>query len=256
MAVTIRPLIAGNWKMNGMRSSLGEAQAVAAALDASLSQLSVDVMLAPPATLILALSLSLANSRLSIAGQDCHPAAAGAHTGDVSAEMLRDAGAAAVIVGHSERRSNHAETSAMVRAKAAAAHRAGMTAIICVGETLGERNANLTLDVVQRQLADSIPPGSTAADTVIAYEPVWAIGTGLTAAAADVAPVHATIRSDLTRVFGDEGRMMRILYGGSVKPDNAATLLAVGDVNGLLVGGASLTAREFLAILGTYNSHV
>lgn len=255
MAVTIRPLVAGNWKMNGLRSSLGEAHAVAAALAGPLAHLPIDVMLALPATLIFALSSSLGHSRLAIAGQDCHAAASGAHTGDLAAEMLRDAGAAAVIVGHSERRSDHRETSAMVRAKAAAAHRAGLIAIICVGETLGERNADLTLTVVKLQLAHSLPPGCTAENTVIAYEPVWAIGTGLTATAVDVALVHAAIRSDLTREIGDEGRKIRILYGGSVKPDNAAMLLAIGDVNGLLVGGASLTARDFLAILGAYRGH-
>jgi triosephosphate isomerase len=184
-----------------------------------------------------------------VGGQDCHAAANGAHTGDISAEMLKDAGAAAVIVGHSERRADHAERDADVRAKVLAARRAGLTAIVCLGETAGERRAGLTLAVVGRQLAASLPDKATAADTVLAYEPVWAIGTGLTPTPADVAEVHRFLRSALAQRYAAEGRAMRILYGGSVKPDNARTLLAIDDVNGALVGGASLKADDFIAII-------
>lgn len=179
-------------------------------------------------------------------------AIAGAHTGDVSAEMLQDAGATAVIVGHSERRADHAETDRMVRSKAAAAHRAGLAAIVCVGETAGERRAGLTLAIVGRQLAGSLPDGAKAANTVVAYEPVWAIGTGLTPTPADVAEVHAFIRQALLARYGGEGTRMRILYGGSVKPENAKQLMAVANVNGALVGGASLKAKDFLGVVGAY----
>lgn len=178
----------------------------------------------------------------------------GAHTGDISAEMLRDAGATAVIVGHSERRADHGETDAAVQAKAEAAHRAGLIAIVCVGETKDERVGGATLTVVGRQVQGSLPNGCTAENTVIAYEPVWAIGTGLTPTVDDVAEVHGAIRRDLAARFGDEGRKMRILYGGSVKPDNAKALMSVGDVNGALVGGASLKASDFLAILRAYET--
>jgi triosephosphate isomerase len=207
-------------------------------------------MICPPATLGAALARAAAGSRLLVGGQDCHAAASGAHTGDISAEMLKDAGAAAVIVGHSERRADHGERDAEVRAKAAAAHRAGLTAIVCVGETAGERKAGLTLAVVARQLAGSLPAKPSARDTVIAYEPVWAIGTGLTPTTADVAEVHAFLRRALGERLGAEGEAMRILYGGSVKPDNARALLSVSNVNGALVGGASLKADDILAIIG------
>lgn len=253
-ATQIRPLIAGNWKMNGVRSSLTEAVAVRDSLAGALSGLDVDVMIAPPATLIPVLSAGLTGGRVGLAGQDCHAKANGAHTGDVSAEMLADAGAGAVILGHSERRADHGETSAEVRAKAQAAHRAGLIAIVCVGETQGERAAGLTLGVVSRQLKGSLPENCTAANTVIAYEPVWAIGTGLTPTPADVAIVHEAIRADLTKLFGEQGRLMRILYGGSVKPDNAAVLMRVENVNGALVGGASLKASDFLAIVRAYEA--
>jgi len=242
----VRPLIAGNWKMNGVAAWLDEARRVSEALSQPGG---ADVMICPPATLISAMAAKASGSRLLIGGQDCHVAASGAHTGDLSAEMLKDAGAAAVIVGHSERRSDHGETSAEVRRKAMAAHRAGLMAIVCIGETAGERRAGLTLQVVGRQLAASVPDSATAADTVVAYEPVWAIGTGLTASTQDVAEVHAHLRTALVTRFGDNGRAMRILYGGSVKPDNARALLAVPDVNGALVGGASLKASDFLAIV-------
>jgi len=192
----------------------------------------------------------LEGSPVLLGGQDCHTEQAGAFTGDIAAEMLADTGAKAVIVGHSERRSMHGELDRTVRAKASAAHRAGLTAIVCVGETAGERAAGLTEMVVCRQLEGSLPDGAKAGNTVVAYEPVWAIGTGLTATTADVARVHAAIRRALTARFGTEGAAMRILYGGSVKPSNAAELLAVADVNGALVGGASLKASDFLGIVG------
>lgn len=252
MNTGIRPLVAGNWKMNGVKAALKEALSVRAALAAEGDGIAADAMLAPPATLLMVMAEACRGGAIAFAGQDCHVAASGAHTGDISADMLRDAGAVAVIVGHSERRADHSEKSAVVAAKATAAHAAGLTAIVCVGETLGERHAGLTLSVVARQLANSLPVGCTAANTTIAYEPVWAIGTGLTPSVADVAAVHTSIRHDLKRLFPADGAAMRILYGGSVKPDNAAALLAADHVNGALVGGASLKADDFLAILRTY----
>jgi len=248
----IRPLVAGNWKMNGLTAAMTEAKAVAEQLKSGAGGGLADVMICPPATLLQPLASSLAGTGLAAGGQDCHAKASGAHTGDVSAEMLADAGASAVIVGHSERRSDHGETSRAVRAKAEAAHRAGLVAIVCIGETAGERRAELTLRVVARQLQDSLPDAATAANTVVAYEPVWAIGTGLIPTLADVAEVHAAIRSDLTKRFAGEGAAMRILYGGSVKPDNAKELMSVANVNGALVGGASLKAADFLGIIRAY----
>jgi triosephosphate isomerase len=247
----IRPLVAGNWKMNGLRAALAESAAVGGALP-GIGKSAPDVMICPPATLLAQLAWASRGSALILGGQDCHPAASGAHTGDVSAEMLKDAGAAAVIVGHSERRADHGELDRIVRAKATAAHRAGLTAIVCIGETKGERLADLTLNVVNRQLAASLPESTTAENTVVAYEPIWAIGTGLTPAASDVAEIHAAIRKNLESRFGVTGRSIRILYGGSVKPDNAKELLALPNVNGALVGGASLKAADFLAIIGAY----
>lgn len=246
---TIRPLVAGNWKMNGMRTALAEAGGVKAGITGAIH---ADVMLCPPATLVAALADAARGSALQVGGQDCHVAASGAHTGDISAEMLKDAGATAVIVGHSERRADHGETDAIVKAKAEAAHRAGLMAIVCVGETADERKAGQTLEVVGRQLAGSLPKDATAATTVIAYEPVWAIGTGLTPTAADVAEVHAFMRKLLVEKIGSEGQAMRLLYGGSVKPSNAKELMAVANVNGALVGGASLKAADFLGIIGAY----
>ncbi len=253
-ACKIRPLVAGNWKMNGLKASLAEAMAVGDAMGGPLSSLAVDVMIAPPATLLMVMSEACRGLKVAFSGQDCHASASGAHTGDISAGMLKQAGASAVIVGHSERRADHGETDAVVKAKAVAVHRAGLTAIVCIGETLGERNAELTLAVVSRQLKNSLPDGCTAGNTVVAYEPVWAIGTGLTPTPADVAEVHASIRRDVVARFGSCGVEMRILYGGSVKPDNAKTLLAVEHVNGALVGGASLKASDFLAIIRSYES--
>lgn len=248
----IRPLVAGNWKMNGLGQATAEAKAVAEQLAKGVGAGAADVMICPPATLLAPLAAALAGSAVSVGGQDCHAKASGAHTGDVAAEMLADAGATAVIVGHSERRSDHGETSRVVRAKAEAAYRAKLVAIVCIGETAGERRAELTLQVVARQLKDSLPDTATAANTVVAYEPVWAIGTGLTPTAADVALVHAAIRAALSARFGSEGAAMRILYGGSVKPDNAKELLSVANVDGALVGGASLKAIDFLGIIKAY----
>lgn len=245
----IRPLVAGNWKMNGLAGSLAEARRVRDRLARPDFAPGVDVMICPPATLLSALCGEAAGSRVLVGAQDCHSAPSGAHTGDISAEMIKDAGAGAVIVGHSERRSDHGERSSEVREKAAAAHRAGLTAIVCIGETAGERQAGLTLDVVARQLEQSLPDGATASNLVVAYEPVWAIGTGLTPTAADVAQVHAHVRRGLAGRFGAEGSRMRILYGGSVKPANARELMGVAEVNGALVGGASLKADDFIAIV-------
>lgn len=220
-------------------------------VDAALAA-RADVLVCPPATLIMAFAERARGSTVAVGAQDCHPKPSGAHTGDLSAEMLRDAGATAVIVGHSERRADHGETNELVRAKAEAALRAGLTAIVCVGETKAERDAGRTLAVVEEQLRGSVPDGATPANTVIAYEPVWAIGTGLTPTVADVAEVHGMIRRELVRRFGDRAGTTRILYGGSVKPDNAALLLGAADVDGALVGGASLKATDFLNIAKAY----
>jgi triosephosphate isomerase (TIM) len=246
MTDAIRPLIAGNWKMNGLKSSLGEFEAMLAGAGALATK--ADLLVCPPATLIAAFADKARGSKLAVGGQDCHPKPSGAHTGDLSAEMLADAGASAVIVGHSERRADHGEGDALVRQKAEAAWRAGLTAIVCVGETREQRDAGRTLDIVGGQLNGSLPDGSTAANLVVAYEPVWAIGTGLTPTVQDVEQVHRFIRGVLTDRFNGEGGRIRILYGGSVKPSNAAELLRVADVNGALVGGASLKASDFLAI--------
>ncbi len=246
---SIRPLAAGNWKMNGTKASLAEIAAIAAA--ASSEAGGADVLICPPATLIAA-AVEGAGGKIAIGGQDCHAKASGAHTGDISAEQLRDCGAAFVIVGHSERRADHGETDETVRAKAEAALRAGMVAIVCVGETQLQREAGQTLAVVGGQLAGSLPHGATAGNLVVAYEPVWAIGTGLTPTLADVAEVHHFIRHELIDLMPGEGAGARILYGGSVKPANARELMGVEHVNGALVGGASLTAKDFLGIAGVY----
>jgi len=245
-ARTRRPLIAGNWKMNGLAASGAELQAMIAA-SAPLAN-KVDLLICPPATLVAAFAVRARGSVVAVGGQDCHPAPSGAHTGDVSAEMLKDAGAWFVIVGHSERRADHGETDQVVNAKASAAWRAGLTAVLCVGETRAERDKGQALDVVGRQLAASVPDGAIAENLVIAYEPVWAIGTGLTPTVKDVEQVHGFIREKLKGRFPTEGGQMRILYGGSVKPSNAAELLSVANVNGALIGGASLKAADFLAI--------
>jgi triosephosphate isomerase (TIM) len=247
MTDAIRPLIAGNWKMNGVKGSLAEFEAMLQGASAVAGK--ADLLVCPPATLIAAFAEKARGAKtLAVGAQDCHPEASGAHTGDISAEMLADAGATAIIVGHSERRADHGETDALVRQKAEAAWRAGLVAIVCVGETRRERDAEKTLDVCGGQLAGSLPDGSTAGNLVVAYEPVWAIGTGLTPTPGDVEQVHRFIRDSLTGRFNDEGARIRILYGGSVKPSNAAELMAVANVNGALVGGASLKAADFLAI--------
>jgi triosephosphate isomerase len=242
-----KALIAGNWKMNGLAASLSEARALAEALaaDAALCR----VALCPPATLIAQMNWALKGSSVEIGGQDCHPDASGAHTGDISAEMLADAGAALVIVGHSERRADHAETDAIVKAKAEAALRAGLEPIICVGESLAERKAGRALDVVIGQIDGSVPADIGDRAFAVAYEPVWAIGTGLTPTPAEIAEVHAAIRAALKRKLGAAGETAPILYGGSVKPANAVEILAIPDVGGALVGGASLKAADFLQIV-------
>ncbi|MFO1122471.1 MAG: triose-phosphate isomerase [Hyphomicrobiales bacterium] len=244
-----RALVAGNWKMNGSVAMLKEPRLLAAMLKDV--KLKCDVMVCPPALIARRVKSILKGSRIKMGGQDCHWAASGAHTGDISAEMLKEAGASAVIVGHSERRTNHGETDEIVAKKAAAAHRAGLKAIICIGETLDERKANKTLDVLTRQIKGSIPAGATADNTVIAYEPVWAIGTGLTPTTAEVAEAHAHIRKELADVVAAAAET-RILYGGSVKGSNAAELMAAPNVNGALVGGASLKAADFLGIIKVY----
>lgn len=251
-----KPLIAGNWKMNGLGAALAEIEALRAGLGDGTAASAVDIMICPPATLIGAMAKSVEGSPLAVGGQDCHAKASGAFTGDISAPMLADSGASAVIVGHSERRSLHGERDSDVKAKAVAAHAAGLQAIICIGETAGERRLDLTLDVIARQLARSLPGGVTAANTVIAYEPVWAIGTGLTPTLADIAEVHRFIRVKLIELCGESVALqIRILYGGSVKPENAAEILTIEGVDGALVGGASLVARDFLAIISALGKH-
>ncbi len=241
----MRQLIAGNWKMNGTSASLAEIEAVARVMTDSPPV--CDVLICPPATLIVR-AVSAAKGRVAIGAQDCHAEISGAFTGNISAEMLKDAGAGAVIVGHSERRQYYGETNAQVAAKAKAAWRAGLTAIICIGETEGERLDGHALHVCSKQLGESVPQGMSAQNTAIAYEPVWAIGTGRTPTNDEIAQVHAHIRDDLKQCFGAEGEKVRILYGGSVKPSNAKEILALDNVGGSLVGGASLKAVDFSAI--------
>lgn len=245
-----RPLVAGNWKMNGSVAMLREPRLLAGMLKDV--KLKCDVMVCPPAVLARRVKSILKGSRIKVGGQDCHWNPHGAHTGDISAEMLKEAGCSAVIVGHSERRTHHREADEVVQQKAVAAHRAGLTAIICIGETLDERKAGKTLEVLTKQIVGSVPKDSTAANTVIAYEPVWAIGTGLTASLAEVTEAHAHVRAELEKLLGHEGHSMRILYGGSVKPSNAAELMGAPNVNGALVGGASLKAADFLGIIKVY----
>jgi triosephosphate isomerase len=251
MTPGIRPLVAGNWKMNGTGASLNELMTIANGFKGELEEVA-DALVCVPATLLARASEVLAGSPVHAGGEDCHAEESGAHTGDVSAEMLKDAGATHVIVGHSERRTDHGETDAVVLAKAAAAWRAGLTAIVCIGETRAEREAGSTPEVLSRQILGSVPGSATAANTVVAYEPVWAIGTGLTPTAGDVAEAHRHIRARLMEKLGPAAGKIRILYGGSVKPANARELLSVAAVDGALVGGASLKAADFLGIADAY----
>ena len=241
----MRKLAAGNWKMNGTADSLTEIAALAAATKGA----ACDILICPPATLIAQMAATAKGTDVMVGGQDCHAEVSGAHTGDISAAMLKDAGAGHVILGHSERRADHGETDADVRAKAEAAGAAGLIRVICVGETEAERDAGTTLAIIGRQLAGSIPDGATAANTVIAYEPVWAIGTGRTPTLDQIAEVHDFMRKTLTDRFGAEAKGMRLLYGGSVKPSNAAEIFATANVDGALVGGASLMAADFSQIV-------
>ena len=245
----MRKLAAGNWKMNGLAVALSEVQALTAAQPAP----ACEMLLCPPATLLSRMADVARGTALRLGGQDCHAGDAGAHTGDTSAAMLADAGAAYVILGHSERRADHGETDALVHAKALAARKAGLVSIICVGETEAARDAGQTLDVIAAQMA-SVPVDSTAADLVIAYEPVWAIGTGRTPTIAQIAEVHAFLRARLAERIGAEAGGVRLLYGGSVKPSNAAEIFAVPHVDGALVGGASLKAADFGAIVAALSA--
>ena len=242
--MALRKLIAGNWKMNGTRASLAELDAIVAA--AALND-GTDVAICPPFTLVAAAVAQA--GKVAIGGQDCHVAVKGPHTGCISADMLADAGAACVIVGHSERRADCHECDGDVRAKAEAAFAAGLIAILCVGETEAQRDEGAAGITVGEQLDGSVPPSAKAAQLVVAYEPVWAIGTGRTPSVAEVAEMHSMIRAKLIELLGQEGNGVRILYGGSVKPDNARELLSIADVDGALVGGASLTAAQFVPII-------
>jgi triosephosphate isomerase (TIM) len=237
----MKPLVAGNWKMNGTQAGLSELALIKAGAPKG-----VDLLVCPPFHLLASFS---AADVLDIGAQDCHALPSGAYTGNISAEMVRDTGAKFVIVGHSERRQYHHESDVDVSLKASAAWRAGLTAIICVGETRDERVAGEALTIIGEQLEGSVPDGATAANTVIAYEPVWAIGTGLVPSVADVTEMHEFMRNALAKRFGQE---FRLLYGGSVKPNNAKELMSLPNVNGALVGGASLKASDFLGILGAY----
>ena len=247
MTPGIRPLIAGNWKMNGTSTALDELELIGAGFSRASSD-RCDGLICVPATLISRAAAAAKATPVSLGGQDCHRNETGAHTGDISAAMLKDAGATYVIVGHSERRTDHGETDADVHAKAGAAVAAGLITIVCVGETEAERNSGQTLEVLSRQISGSVPRSALPHDTVVAYEPVWAIGTGKTATVADVGEAHQHIREQLADVVGASCEEMRILYGGSVKPANARELLAVQNVDGALVGGASLKATDFLGI--------
>jgi len=251
MTKELRPLVAGNWKMHGRMASIAEVDFLKDQL-ARHDGVRCDVMICPPAPYIAAMAHATRGSRILVGGQDCSERPDGAHTGDISAPMLADAGCEAVIVGHSERRTDHGETDDLVRLKAEAAHFAGLTAIICVGETQEQHDDGTTHDVLERQLTGSVPEGAEAMNTVIAYEPVWAIGSGCTPTVEEVAAAHALMRGLLIERFGAEGKGMRLLYGGSVKPANAAELMAVENVDGALVGGASLKGPDFWGIIEAY----
>jgi triosephosphate isomerase len=249
MARSRRPLIAGNWKMNGLRADgLALAKAVAdGARQAGWNDR--DVLVCPPATLVLAVADAVKGSGVLVGGENCHAKASGAHTGEVAAEMLRDCGATYVIVGHSERRADCGETDAIVAAKAEAAWRAGLVPIVCIGETLAEREAGKALAIVEGQVRASLPPELAGEAFCVAYEPVWAIGTGLTPTTPQIEEIHRAIRAVLNETFGEAGARAPILYGGSVKPANAEEILHAAEVGGALVGGASLKAEDFLGII-------
>jgi triosephosphate isomerase len=251
MTPDVRPFVAGNWKMNGLSDSLGEIEAMRRAVDAGEAG-AAELAVCPPATLLAQAAWKLRGGKVALGAQDCAVEASGAFTGDISAPMLKDAGATYVIVGHSERRTLHHETDELVRAKAEAAIKAGLVPIVCVGETLAEREAGQQAAVVIRQLRRSLPPGDTSETVVIAYEPVWAIGTGRTPTPGDIAAVHNGIRALVTEVGGPLRAKTRILYGGSVKPTNCQEILTLNNVDGALVGGASLKATDFLAIAAAY----
>jgi triosephosphate isomerase len=248
MKVQRRPLIAGNWKMNGLKAAGVRLAADLAGRFRESGAVSFDMLICPPFPLLFPVGEAVAGTALMLGAQDCSQLEPGAHTGDVAVAMLADAGCGFVILGHSERRQDHHERDAIVASKAGAAHRGGLTAIICVGETETQRDAGKAAEVVAAQLAGSVPDGATAANTVIAYEPVWAIGTGKNASPTDISDMHAHIRAELHSRMGDESDAVRILYGGSVKPSNAREILALEDVDGALVGGASLKSDEFWAI--------
>lgn len=249
----MRVLLAGNWKMNGLRTSLAEIRALNRGLAETPPR--GDILVCPPATLIAEAAKAAEGGPVAIGGQDCHPLVSGAFTGDISAEMLRDAGATAVILGHSERRLYHGEADSLIAAKLKAAHRAGLTAILCVGESETQRKQGRAGEVVAAQLEACVPVETAVADLVVAYEPIWAIGTGKTPRAAEIAQMHGAVRSLLTARFGGEGGEIRILYGGSVKAENAAEILAVPNVDGALIGGASVKAADFLAIIRAAPGH-
>jgi triosephosphate isomerase len=247
----LRALVAGNWKMNGTTASLGELRLLASMLAGV--KLNCDVMICPPASLLMAATRLTRSAQIQLGGQDCHPDPQGPFTGDIAAEMLKDAGATAVIVGHSERRIGHQEKSELVRGKARAAHRAGLVSIICIGETIDERKRGDALRVLGEQVSLSVPERSTGLNTIVAYEPVWAIGTGLTPSLGEVEEAHGHIRTELANLLGEAGSSIRVLYGGSVKPGNASELMAIDNVNGALVGGASLRAADFIGIIKAYS---
>ena len=253
MTPDIKPLVAGNWKMNGFRKSLEELQKMGEGYDVGMRN-RLDMLVCVPSTLLYSASVAMVGTHVEIGGQDCHANQVGAHTGDVSAEMIADCGGSAVIVGHSERRTDHGESNEIVKAKTEAAWRGGLTAIVCIGETEAERKAGSTLDVLKSQLDGSLPQDTNPENAIIAYEPVWAIGTGLVPSVEDVTEAHKFIRDYLVERFGPENSKIRLLYGGSVKPANAVELMGLENVDGALVGGASLKAADFLGICAAYET--
>ena len=255
MTPKVKPLVAGNWKMNGFRDSLSELADMEKGYDLAMRN-RLDMLICVPSTLIYTAAQQCVGSKVEIGGQDCHTNQVGAHTGDISAEMISDVGGTAVIVGHSERRTDHGESNAFVKAKAEAGLRAGLQTIVCIGETESQRQSGKTLNVLKEQLDGSLPDGATAKKVIVAYEPVWAIGTGLVPLTSDVMEAHLFMREYLIERLAEEGETMRLLYGGSVKPGNAAELMDVENVDGALVGGASLKAVDFLGICSAYEEIV